>query len=87
MNLPGLLVEYLINGCIALLWFVSFATPDALESFHNAEKILLIPIAYVVGMFIDYIAWFLTKPIKKLIRNNALNSLKKAHTLTVKAYS
>lgn len=78
MNLPGLLVEYLINGCIALLWLICLLPQHVIDNLHNLEKLLLIPIAYVVGMFIDYIAWFLTRPLKKMIRNSALNSIDKA---------
>lgn len=78
MNLPGLLVEYLINGCIALLWVICLFPQYIIDNLYDSEKLLLIPVAYVIGMFIDYIAWLLTRPLKKLIRNSALNSLKKA---------
>ncbi len=79
MNLPGLLVEYLINGCIAILWLVHFIPQHIIDSLHNSEKIILIPIAYVIGMFIDYIAWLITRPSKKLIRNSALKAIKKSN--------
>ena len=72
MNLPGLLVEYLINGCIAMIWLSTFNLSENIFNLTEVEKLLLIPIAYVLGMFIDFIAWFVTKPFKKLIRNDAL---------------
>ena len=71
MSLPGLLIEYLINGCIALIWISSFNIAGSISDLSDAEKFLIIPIAYVLGMFIDFIAWFITKPIKRLIRKDA----------------
>ena len=72
MNLPGLLVEYLINGCMAMIWLLSFETTGILSDLTDTEKFLLIPIAYVLGMFIDFIAYFLTQPFKTFIRDDAL---------------
>lgn len=56
MSLPGLLIEYLINGCIALIWISSLKIGDTISALTDAEKLLIIPVAYVVGMFIDFIA-------------------------------
>jgi len=70
MNLPGLLIEYLINGAIILSWLsLLFAPLVGIDA--NGSEILLIPIAYVIGMFIDYIALIATLPAKQWIRNRA----------------
>ena len=81
MNLPGLLIEYLINGAIALIWLSQisiFSTLTAVSA--TGMEIVLIPIAYVIGMFIDYIAWFLTRPVKGFIRSKVRDEL--AHELS-----
>ena len=79
MNLPGLLIEYLINGSVALLWIGgSFAYLDISFIEFTTFEIILIPIAYMIGMFIDYIAWLVKKPFKKIIRNRALQEVTKA---------
>ena len=71
MNLPGLLVEYLINGCIAFIWLFSFERIQAIAS-QSYSELLLIPVAYVLGMFIDFLAWIITRPVKNQIRDSAL---------------
>jgi len=78
MNLPGLLIEYLINGAIALIWLSQTVIFSKITDIDTAGmEILLIPIAYVIGMFVDYIPWILTNPIKKYIRTNARLQLSK----------
>jgi len=77
MNLPGLLIEYLINGSVALLWvgrLFLMINPEIIA--FTSNEVLLIPIIYVIGMFVDFIAWVVTKPFKQLIRNKALSSVK-----------
>ncbi len=76
MNLPGLLVEYLINGCVAFIWLFSFEKIHAINSQAYSE-LLLIPVAYVLGMFIDFLAWVITRPAKKTIRDSALRVVEK----------
>lgn len=78
MNLPGLLIEYLINGSLALLWIgrlFLMVNPEILA--FTGNEILFLPMIYVIGMFIDYIAWFVTKPFKKMIRADALSVVHK----------
>lgn len=77
MNLPGLLIEYLINGSIALIWIFWFVDISVIEGYLDDQKLIIIPIAYVIGMFIDFIAWMVTKPLKKHIRENALGVIAK----------
>ena len=75
MNLPGLLIEYLINGSLALIWLLSMVDITMLPSFIEDQSLLLVPVIYVLGMLIDFIAWVVTSPVKKRIRNNALNNI------------
>jgi len=79
MNLPGLLIEYLIVGAIALIWIgVIFSDIDTSFLNKTDSQLFLIPMAYVLGIFIDFIAWIVTKPIKKIIRNHAIGVVRDA---------
>ncbi len=71
MNLPGLLVEYLINGSIALVWLLKIDKLQLVFAEIQDNQILIIPIAYVLGMFIDFLAALLVHPFKKLIRRSS----------------
>ena len=77
MNLPGLLVEYLINGCVALIWLLKLSEGKINLELDEPIILILIPIVYVIGMFIDVIAWALTYPMKNVIRKRALNGVAK----------
>lgn len=79
MNLPGLLVEYLISGGLALLWLVpmlmdDWATNWATKLGPAAAGTLLVVLAYVVGMTVDFLAYWLVKPIKPLVWRLALEN-------------
>jgi hypothetical protein len=69
MALPGLLIEYLINGALALLWLYPLLKKLGLPEIHSSYLPILALGIYVVGMIVDYIAWSVTKPIKYRIRN------------------
>jgi hypothetical protein len=77
MNLPGLLVEYFINGCVAFIWLYKIGDGKLFEYFSGTDKLILIPIAYVLGMCIDVIAWSLTLKLKKEIRKRARRKIYK----------
>lgn len=77
MNFPGLLVEYLINGCISLLWISKIVSFEVLPPIIDDQKLILIPLAYVLGMFVDYVAWIFTRPIKNSIRQDAARVVQK----------
>ncbi len=66
MKLPGPLIEYLINGSVAMIWLFPFLKAE-MQSYEGAS-IILIPIIYVLGMFVDLIAFVVTKIPKKQIR-------------------
>lgn len=67
MNLPGLLIEYLITGVLAVLWIatiVRFGSNPAppFDQLSGPQVTLLAPVAYILGMLIDYIGKLLTDP-------------------------
>ncbi len=66
MRLPGPLIEYLINGSIAMIWIFPFIQPKL--CYYKEALIILIPIIYVIGMFIDLLAFGLTKFFKQKLR-------------------
>lgn len=78
-SLPGLLVEHLISGSITLLWiFISYPstfTKGEIEPF----SLFLIPVAYILGMFIDFTAFLLTYAAKRKVRNFAQSKYNKNH--------
>lgn len=75
MQIPGLLVEYLINGSLALVWlfpllmFIGF-DPDKI-GISSSNAILLIPVLYVLGMVVDSVANFIVRPHKRRILQRA----------------
>ena len=74
MALPGLLIEYLISGVIALIW----AYPAILKDFNiEINTLILLPAIYVLGMMVDIVAFFATKIPKYAIRK----SVRKKHGL------
>jgi hypothetical protein len=69
MALPGLLIEYLVNGSIALAWLY----PLLATHFENVNVVLLpfvVVALYIVGMVIDVVAWAITRPAKHWIRQH-----------------
>jgi hypothetical protein len=69
MQLPGLLVEYLINGSCALIWiWGSFKLFNINSPFDNdAGLLILVPGLYVVGMIVDHLAKLIVDHLAKLI--------------------
>ena len=67
MNLPGLLIEYLFNGALALTWLFPFVS-TYLDTVPDILLPFLVVAVYVMGMVIDVVAWLLTRPIKPWIR-------------------
>ncbi len=70
MQIPGLLVEYLISGSFAMIWLLPLLlligyTPQKDDS---AILIVLLPALYVVGMIIDFISGFIVRPHKHRIK-------------------
>jgi hypothetical protein len=69
MALPGLLIEYLINGALALLWLYPLLKILRLPEINSSYLPIMALGIYVVGMIVDYIAWSITRPIKYRIRH------------------
>ena len=61
MQLPGMLVEYLINGSCALIWIwgIFELLNINFPSVSDPRLLLLVPGLYVVGMIVDHLAWLL----------------------------
>jgi hypothetical protein len=70
MQLPGLLVEYLVNGSCALIWvWILFLIPGVnlpagmdVSKMDGARIALLIPILYVLGMTVDFLSLITVRP-------------------------
>jgi hypothetical protein len=71
MQLVASFLEYLVVGCTALLWVVPLAPAGVWTKTGESEKalVLLLPIVYVLGMLVDYVAEVLVSPFKKVIRS------------------
>lgn len=59
MSLPGLLVEYLVVGAMALLWLLPLAGIDLSTGIPFGSAAALAPAIYVVGMLVDFVAFVL----------------------------
>lgn len=80
MQLPGMLIEYLITGACAIPWLyllvlISTGKPLRLPLEFKLDAglvALLVPIIYVVGMIIDFLALVLVKRIQDYLINPPL---------------
>ena len=82
-SLPGLLVEYLINGSVALIWLVALV-PSAPQ---GLDPLFLAPGIYVLGMLVDFCAWGLTFIPKIFIRSWVISRYKKKEKHSIGASS
>lgn len=76
MRLPGPLIEYLINGAVAMIWLFPFIKEQI--AYFDKALIILVPVIYVLGMFIDFVAFWITKRPKALVRKYAEKRVFKA---------
>ena len=79
MNIPGLLIEYIISGAIAFIWIIILLTnyPSShgfLEENTGVMTLLAIPCAYLFGMLIDKLAFNLVRKYKKRIKLKEINA-------------
>lgn len=72
MALPGLLVEYLVIGSMALLWLLPLVT-ESCGPIDIGTAAILAPSLYVLGMFIDILAFLLVSRFPR--RTHSLKSL------------
>ena len=68
MTIPGLLVEYLIVGILTVIWCHPILLRAGLLPVSATYVPMLVAGAYVAGMLIDFYAFVLLRPIKRLIR-------------------
>lgn len=71
MAVPGLLIEYLISGALALVWLAPLLKRVELDVTQASMLPLLVLWLYVVGMVVDFLAFWLVKPVKSIIRKRA----------------
>ena len=83
--IPGLLIEYLISGLAALLWLYPFL-PNIIKG--NNAGLVLLPLLYVVGMIVDFVAYWITLWPKIGIREfaNRRKGVETSSTSLRKAY-
>ncbi|UCH95330.1 MAG: hypothetical protein JSV88_00405 [Candidatus Aminicenantes bacterium] len=73
MAIPGLFVEYLINGALALIWiYPLWIHPNLkkvnLDTIPTISLPLIVLGLYFIGMIIDFCAFMVLRPIKYKIR-------------------
>lgn len=68
MALPGLLIEYLINGALALVWLYPLLKGYDIPAPPVAYLAVYALGLYFVGMVVDIAAWLATRSIKHRIR-------------------
>jgi hypothetical protein len=67
MAIPGLFIEYLVNGSVAVIWLYPLLTSTGVWNFDPPLLPLYALVLYVVGMMIDFVAWNLTRGIKHIL--------------------
>lgn len=77
MALPGLLIEYLIDGACGLVWIAIVAIRMGILSQMPQKEwaLFLLPILYVLGMMVDFVALLLGKPIEYVARSISRTSI------------
>src|SRR4051812_13237476 len=70
--LPGLLIEYLISGALALVWLVPTLEASGFDNVLELPLPLLVVGLYVLGMTVDFFAFWVVKPFKRVPRHWAI---------------
>ena len=81
MTLPGLFIEYLVSGSLALLWLLHLL-PDEAATLQPWHAPIVAAFLYVVGMSIDVVAFGVLRPAKWRLRRRVAMHLKLAHYST-----
>ncbi|MDL1893497.1 hypothetical protein FBQ87_11515 [Sphingobacteriales bacterium CHB3] len=76
MAIPGLFVEYLVNGAVALVWAYPLLLSAGITKIENPLLPLYALGLYVLGMMIDFVAWIVTRPVKRFLRRRIAQSYK-----------
>ncbi len=83
MQLPGLLIEYLVTGSCALIWiWILFLIPGVdlpegidVAQIEGVRAAIFVPILYVVGMIVDFLSLILVRPfVVKYLRTGRQSS-------------
>lgn len=77
MSLPGLLIEYLVIGSLALPWLLRLF-PVEVSQLPGAAFPVVAAYLYFTGMVVDVVAFFALRPLKWTIRR----LLAERHSLT-----
>lgn len=70
MNIPGLLIEYLITGSIAFIWIIplfsifEISLTTHISSLGSIVSLVGIPFIYVFGLSLDMISLFIINKLK-----------------------
>lgn len=77
MNIPGLLIEYIISGIVAFVWIIMllFNIPSCrsmMTDYSGIITLLAIPSAYIIGMIIDMLAFTLVRKQKEKIKQKEI---------------
>ena len=76
MQTPGMFIEYLINGSVALMWVLPILRVLGIPTPKETATIaLFLPGLYVIGMIVDYGGWLISRPYKKRLRDKTLKEL------------
>lgn len=67
MALPGLLIEYLVSGALAFAWLFPLLQSN-LPKLDGGYLSVFLPLLYVLGMAVDFLAWWATGLPKRWIR-------------------
>ena len=63
MVLPGLLIEYLVVGSMATVWFLPIFGFELSDAMNFGKAAVIAPALYVLGMFVDFFAFILLSRI------------------------
>jgi len=68
MNLPGLLIEYLVIGAMSVIWIFPLVSGSSVGIDSIGDLVVFVPLAYVIGLYIDFAGFlvFSKFPIKSL---------------------
>lgn len=76
MQAPGMFIEYLINGSVAMMWLLPILKRFGLQTPEEAAIIALaLPGLYVVGMMVDFVGWLVSLGYKKRIRKDIVEKI------------
>jgi hypothetical protein len=68
MALPGLLIEYLVSGALAFAWLLPLLQ-NKIPKVDGSYLPVFLLLLYVLGMVVDFIAWWVTRLPKQWVRS------------------